>query len=138
MHDSPETKAIRQRMEEVRGDLDTGFQGIVDDARDLGDWAYYLRNYPWAILGASVVAGYLIAPRLGFGTKQKNKPSERGAIPEASPAASPPLPPKSDFSGKVLAVAGNLALRGLTALVVQQADKLFTSWAAHSDQDAHR
>ncbi len=36
LHDSFETKAIRRRMEEVRGDLDEDVQKIVDGARDMG------------------------------------------------------------------------------------------------------
>lgn len=36
MHDSPEAKAIRQRMEEVRCDLAEDVQVIVEDARDMG------------------------------------------------------------------------------------------------------
>ena len=41
-HNSHETKAIRQRMEEVRCDLDKDVQGIVEGARDLRDWRSYV------------------------------------------------------------------------------------------------
>ena len=39
IHNSPETQAIRQRMELVRCDLDEDVQEIVEGARDMGTGA---------------------------------------------------------------------------------------------------
>ena len=133
IHDSPETKAIRQRMEEVRGDLNTGFQGIVSDARDIGDWTYYVKTYPWAVLGVSLVAGYLVAPRLGFGTK----PQTQAVDVASNSSGSHPPPLKGSVSGKVLSFVGNLVMRGATAYVLQHADRLFESKAVKSNQNDH-
>jgi len=130
---SPETQAIRQRMEEVRGDLNTGFQGIVSDARDIGDWTYYVKTYPWAVLGVSLVAGYLVAPRLGFGT---NKQTEPAGVATGSNGSNPP-PLKNSVSGKVLSFVGNLVMRGATAYVLQHADRLFESKAVKSNPNGH-
>ena len=63
MHDSHETNAIRQRMEEVRCDLDQDVQEIVEGARDLRDWRSYVRTYPWVCVGAALAVGYLLVPR---------------------------------------------------------------------------
>jgi hypothetical protein len=60
---SHETKAIQQRMKEVRCDLDKDIQGIVEVTRDLRDWRSYVRAYPWVCVGAVLSAGYCIAPR---------------------------------------------------------------------------
>ncbi len=133
VHDSPETQAIRQRMEEVRGDLNTGFQGIVNDARDIGDWTYYVKTYPWAVLGVSLVAGFLIAPRLGFGKQPQTQPVEGASNLNNSNA--PPLPPHGNISGKVLSFVGNLVMRGATAYVLQHADKLFQAKTIKSNQN---
>jgi hypothetical protein len=137
MPNSPETKAIRQRMEEVRCDLDSGFQGIVEDARDIGDWTYYVRTYPWAVLGVSLVAGYLLAPRLGFGVQPEMKVPDGSSAPNASHEP-PPLQSKSAASGKVLSFVGNLVMRGLTAYAVQHADRFFATTTSKSDQKDHR
>jgi len=67
IHNSPETKAIRQRMEEMRYDLDEDVQEIVEDARDMGDWRYYVRTYPWVCLGVAWAFGYFLVPRRPFG-----------------------------------------------------------------------
>ena len=133
IHDSPETQAIRQRMEEVRGDLNTGFQGIVSDARDIGDWTYYVKTYPWAVLGVSLVSGYLVAPRLGFGTKPQTEPAY---VASGSNGSHPP-PLKGSASGKVLSFVGNLAMRAATAYMLQHADRLFESKAVKLNQNDH-
>lgn len=148
MYDSLETQAIRKRMEEVRGDLDVGFQGMVDDARDIGDWTYYVKTYPWIILGVSLAAGYLLAPRLGFRRQSKEQtPSEAEVASENAavnrpedlnhPPATTPLLSESDMPGKVLGFIGNLVMRGVTAYAVQQADRFFTRMAATSDRNDH-
>ena len=69
LHNSPETEAIRQRMEEVRCDLDEDVQEIVEGARDMGDWRSYVRTYPWICLGAALAVGYLIVPGRTWGTQ---------------------------------------------------------------------
>src|SRR6476620_11436961 len=67
MDGSPATQAILQRMEEVRCDVDEDVQEIVEGARDMGKWRYYVRTYPWVCLGAALAAGYLIVPRRSIG-----------------------------------------------------------------------
>lgn len=133
MQNSPETKAIQDRMEEVRGDLDTGFQGIVSDARHIGDWTYYVKHYPWAVLGVSLVAGYLIAPRLGFGRQPQSEPTDGASGSNASHAPAS----KGGVSGQVMSLAGRLVMQGVTAYVLQHAERLFNSKAASSGKDDH-
>ena len=138
IHDSPQTQAIRQRMEEVRGDLNTGFQGIVNDARDIGDWTYYVKTYPWAVLGVSLVAGYLVAPRLGLWKQPQTQPQTQplhDALNSNNSNAPPLPPPHGSVSGKVLSFVGNLVMRGATAYVLQHADKLFEAKTIKSNQN---
>jgi hypothetical protein len=60
---SHETNAIRQRMEEVRCDLDQDVQGIFEGARDMRDWRSYVRTYQRVCAGAALAVGYLLVPR---------------------------------------------------------------------------
>lgn len=135
MDNSPESRVIRQRMEEVRGDLDVGFQGMVKDAHDIGDWTYYVKTYPWTVLSVSFVAGYFIMSRLGFGMKQNHSTANVPGAPNTSPA--PPSPAKSDVTGKVLGFAGKLVMRGLTAYAAQHVDRLFPARDAGSASKDH-
>lgn len=131
---SPETKAIRQRMEEVRCDLDEDVQEIVEGARGMGEWRSYVRTYPWVCVGASLAVGYLIVPRKVFG-----RPSNARALAESanqSPLrATSHLLPQGNARGTLLALVGNLVLRGVLSYAGQQANKLFATPAARSQQD---
>ena len=133
MHPSPATDAIRQRMEEVRCELDEDVQVIVEGARDMGKWRYYVRTYPWVFLGAATAAGYLIVPRQDFG-----RPPDAPALAESanqSPLlATSHLLPQGNSRSTLLAFAGNLVLRGVLSYALQQANKLFATPAARSQQ----
>jgi hypothetical protein len=130
MHESLDTQAILQRMEEVRCDLDEDVQEIVEGARVMGKWRYYVRTYPWICLGAALAAGYLIVPRRAFGMQPiAQTPAE---------LANPSLlvtPPQGNARGMLLAFVGNLVMRGVSSYALQQAGKLFANQAAKSQQD---
>ena len=123
VHDSPATQAILRRMEEVRCDVDEDVQEIVEGARDMGKWRYYVRTYPWICLGAALAVGYLIVPRCAFAMQpDAQKPEEPCRLLET-----PNSPPKGNARGILLPFVGNLVMRGVAAYVGQQAGKLFAS-----------
>jgi hypothetical protein len=133
MHNSPETKAIRQRMEEVRCDLDEDVQEIVEGARHMREWRTYVRSYPWVSLGTALAVGYLIVPRV-----LRVKPDARMVAELAKQSrqlATSKLSPQGKTRKVLLAFAGNLMMRGVSSLVAQQAGKLFASQTAKSSQD---
>lgn len=134
MHESRETEAIRQRMEEVRCDLDEDVQEIVEGAREMGEWRSYVRTYPWVCLGAAVAVGYLIVPRRPFGMQPDAQTLAELANPSRLLATSH-LPPKGNARGILLKFVGNLVMRGVASYVRQQAGKLFANQAAKSQQD---
>lgn len=110
IHNSPETKAIRQRMEEVRCDLDEDVQEIVEGARGMGEWRSYVRTYPWVFLGAAFAAGYLIVPRRVFG-RPPDAPALAESANQSALGATSHLLPNGNARGTLLAFVGNLVLR---------------------------
>ncbi len=135
MHNSPETKAIRQRMEEVRCDLDEDVQEIVEGARDMGEWRFYVRTYPWVCLGTALAVGYLIVPRRPVGMRPDAQTLAELAN-QSRLLATSYLPPKGNRRGILLAFVGDLVMRGVSSYVRQQAGKLFATPATKSQQDA--
>jgi hypothetical protein len=119
MINSPATKAIRQRMEEVRCDLDEDVQEIVEGARGMGEWRTYVRAYPWVCMGAALAAGYLIVPSSLAGLASSSRSLEA---------------PKGHARRMLLAFVGNLVVRGVSAYALQQAGKLFAAQAAQPPQ----
>jgi len=118
LHNSPRATAIRQRMEEVRCDLDEDVQEIVEGARDMGDWRSYVRSYPWVCLGAAAVAGYLIVPRRPWETLASL--ANQGRV-----LASPELPRQGRTGGMLLSLVSNLVMRGVSSYALQQVGRLF-------------
>ena len=123
VHELLETQEILQRMEKVRCELDEDVQEIVEGARVMGEWRYYVRTYPWICLGAACVAGYLTVPWVSALTK-----ASRGLV-------TPNAPPKGGVRGALVQFVGNLVLRGVLSYAGQQAGKLFTPQAAEPQRD---
>ncbi len=54
---------IRRSMAYVRHELDDEVDEIRESAHTLADWHYYIKNYPWACIGAAAAIGYMVVPR---------------------------------------------------------------------------
>lgn len=130
---SPETEDIRQRMEELRRDLDEDVQEIVEGARDMGEWRSYVRVYPWICMGAALAVGYFVVPR-----RSSTKPDLQTLTELANQShllATTHAPPKGHVRGTLLAFVGNLLMRGMSLYVERRAGKLFASPAAKTPPD---
>jgi hypothetical protein len=134
LQNSPQTEAIRHRMEEVRCDLDEDVQEIVEGARDMGKWRSYVTTYPWVCLGTALAVGYLIVPRRRSGGQPDSETLAELAN-QSHLLATANLPPKSNAHGMFLTFVGNLVMRGATAYALQQAGKLFATQAAKPPRD---
>jgi hypothetical protein len=132
-NESVETQAILQRMADVRYDLDEDVQGIVEGARDMGQWRSYVRAYPWWCLGGALALGYLVVPRRAPGTPPIAQ--DPAQFVGRSHTAAPISPLVAQASGMLWAVVGNLAMRAASNYALQLADKLVASPAAKAGQN---
>ena len=137
LNDSPTTLAIRQRMDQVRCDLDEDVQGIVEGAREMGQWRHYLKNYPWIGAGLALAAGYLIVPRRAVGMLRSSDTLAQLAS-QGSTLASSHLLAKGSVGGRLLELAADLALRGVSRYVAQRAGNLFAPPAARPPESEQR
>lgn len=62
-HSDPAADEIRRQMQITRQRVRDEVGDVVEGARQLADWRYYARQFPWAMLGAAAVVGYTVMPR---------------------------------------------------------------------------
>lgn len=58
---SPEE--IRRDMAALRTEMGEGMNEIAEGAREMSDWRYYVRQYPWLAVGAAAALGYMFVPQ---------------------------------------------------------------------------
>ena len=127
---------LKARMAGVRSSLSSDVQQVTENARDLTDWRYYVRQHPLALVGAAAVAGYLAVPSWPKVIKPTDRQLEQMAreghvslSKNAKPVASRGLIDRG------LSIAAAFAARAATAYVSQQMGK-FTGQAAGDDAPA--
>ena len=54
---------ITERMQHVRKNVGEDVKGIVENARTLTDWRYYVRHHPWLCVGRAMALGFLAVPK---------------------------------------------------------------------------
>lgn len=62
METEKRVREIRRKMAGLRRDLDEDVNEIVENVGELTGLRYYMRQYPWAMLGAATFLGYWVVP----------------------------------------------------------------------------
>ena len=129
--------AIRLEMASVRDALDENVYDIVENAKNLTDWRYYVKAAPWGAIGAAAAIGFLAVPRrvqivqpdadeIARLAKRHQIVVEHAAKAEAKRGGPAQL---------VMTMIANALLRAATAYVSQQAGKVFGTQVAEKPQD---
>ena len=63
MNHRPRGDAVRERMQQLRCEIDEDVEDVSASARTMVDWKHYVKTYPWVCLGAAVALGFLIVPK---------------------------------------------------------------------------
>lgn len=59
----PTADDIRRQMQITRQRVRADVDEVVDSARQLADWRFYPRQFPWLTVGAAALAGFTMIPR---------------------------------------------------------------------------
>jgi hypothetical protein len=131
--DNGQTSAdeIRAELRRTRGRLIVDATAVAGGARELADWRYYVRRYPWAALGVAGALGYLAIPRRLEIMSPDAKTLERLAKKNKLVIESkPPAAQKTSLMDTLLTMTGNVLFRAGTAYAAQKIGKLFGETAA--------
>lgn len=63
MNNDQEVDVVRRRMAELRRELTGDVREVGRSAREMTDWTFYVRRFPWAVAAIAAAAGYLLIPR---------------------------------------------------------------------------
>jgi hypothetical protein len=121
-------------MAAVRSTLDENVHELVENARTLTDWRYYVKSAPWGAVGAAAAIGYFVVPRriqivqpdaeeIAKLAKKHQIVVEHKAKAEAKQGGPAQL---------VMTMLANAMLRAVTAYASQQAGKIFGQQAAET------
>jgi hypothetical protein len=124
---------LRAQMREIRGKLPQDVRDIVSGAKQLTDWRFYVRQFPWGSLATAATLGYLAVPRRVEVVRPDIKTLEELAKRQklvVEPQRR--VEQKPGLVESALNIAGNMILRAGLAYVGQQVGVLFGTQAAQS------
>ena len=127
-----ESEQICHRMAAIRRDMHDEVDGIVENAKELVDWKYYVRQWPWAAVASAAAVGYLMVPRKievmrpDAATLAKLAKDNRVVV-ESQPQTAAK---SSSLVSTILSLAANTALRAGVAYAGQQLESAFGTAAA--------
>jgi hypothetical protein len=141
MNGPPRADAVRERMQQLRCEIDGDVEDMAASARTMVDWRHYVKTYPWVCLGAAVALGFLIVPkrpraiRPDLATLTDMAKTGRLVV-KPAPAATEGL------IEALLATAANIAVRRATAYLGQSVERLLgitgQREASHHDSDCRQ
>ena len=69
MNDPPRGDTVRERMQQLRCEIDEDVEDVSASARTMLDWKHYVKAHPWMCFGAAVALGFLIVPKRSRATR---------------------------------------------------------------------
>jgi hypothetical protein len=137
--DSPEVERIRRQMENLRGELHEEYGAIVEGARVLADWHYYVRTFPWMCVGAATALGFLAVPRrLEVMSPDAKTLAKLARQNQLVVTPQPEAKARNGLVGALLTLAANTALRAVIAYAGQQTGKVFGHQAGRAAREVHQ
>ena len=123
MNNPPRADAVRDRMQQLRCEIDGDVEDMAASARTLVDWRHYVKTYPWVCLGAAAAVGFLIVPKRSRAIR-----TDSATVTEAAGTGHPVVQPAptatAGLINALLTTVATIAVRKATAYVGQGAGRL--------------
>jgi hypothetical protein len=116
-----EAREVCRRMATLRREITSDVRQVRQSARQMTDWTFYVRRFPWATAALAAAAGFLLVPR-----KQQvvtPTPEQLAALAksrEFAKAATSSLKPPASMLGGIAATLAAIAARAALNYVTEQ------------------
>ena len=127
--------AIQQQMRQIRAELRADVQDFVAGAREMTDWTYYVRTYPWACLGAAAAIGFLIVPARTPSIQPDMKSLAELARQNQLVVKVDDAKPKRGLLAMLAGMVANSLLQGGLAIATQQFDQMLHAQRKHASSN---
>ena len=138
MNDPPRGDKVRERMQQLRCELDEDVEEVSASARGMLDWKRYVKAHPWMCCGAAVALGFLIVPRRSRATHPAAAAVVEPATTRHEVVNSTPTITAGVIDA-ILATVANIAIQKATAYLGRSAGRLLgiadSHEASHHDSN---
>jgi hypothetical protein len=123
MKDPPQGDKVRERMQQLRCEIDEDVEDVSASARTMLDWKHYVKTHPWMCCIAAVALGFLIVPK-------RPRATPATADTAVEPTATGHVVVKSGPTitagviDAILAAVANIAIQRATACLGRSAGRL--------------
>ena len=115
--------AVRERMQQLRCDIDEDVEDVSASAHAMVEWKHYVKAHPWVCFGAAVALGFLIVPKRSRTTR-----ADVATVTELTRTGQVVVKPAPTITAGVidaiLATVANIAIQKATAYLGQSAGRL--------------
>jgi hypothetical protein len=125
--------AIQRQMQTVRSSLREDVKELVENARDMTDWQYYVKRYPWGTLALAAGAGFLVTPALLRTKHSVTAPTYSHPVPVPVPAPAEARAQKAERSaliGRLISSAFNAATSAVSRAALGVATQQLSAFLA--------
>jgi hypothetical protein len=132
---TPAADEIERQMRALRSELREDVHEIVENARVMTDWQYYVRTYPWLCLGAAAALGYVLVPsRVQVVKPDAATLAELVRQHQVNVKAEVKPQPSPGMLGRLVNMAAGMALQGAMVVASQQFNQFLQGLSAPARQ----
>lgn len=122
---SREADQILNEMATLRREVDEDVDDLVLGAKEMTDWRYYMRKYPWVCIGGAVAIGYFAIPsRIEVMRPEADEIATLAKREKLVVEPKQQAKTRGGVRGQLFNFASSLVIRGLLAYAGQNVSKM--------------
>ena len=114
MNDPPRGDKVRERMQQLRCEIDEDANDVSDGACAMLNWRRFVKTHPWMCIGAATALGYWLFSKRSKATCPISTPVAETAPPVPPAVKPPPSSATEELIGELLTTVAAVAVRRTT------------------------